>query len=181
MLTTKLKPKDEILALAGGVAAVIICRGCSEVCMPDAQAAVIMEDLSRIGSVLAVIDTDYICSPEHLMLQLGRYADKIDAAGAVLVFSCGVGVQTVAAALERKQVFSACDTFPLPGHQGVTPLEFDCNGCGNCHLNSTGGICPVTSCPKSLTNGQCGGSKGGKCEVDKDLDCSWDVITRQGG
>ena len=35
----------------------------------------------------------------------------------VLVFSCGVGVQTIAEYLDDKKVCAACDTYPLPGFQ----------------------------------------------------------------
>lgn len=40
---------------------------------------------------------------------------EIQEADAVLVLSCGVGVQTVAEYLEDKPVYAACDTYPLPG------------------------------------------------------------------
>ena len=40
----------------------------------------------------------------------------------------------------------------------------------------TGGICPITACSKSLINGQCGGAKNGKCEVDPNMDCGWERI-----
>jgi hypothetical protein len=43
-------------------------------------------------------------------------------------------------------------------------------------LAFTGGICPVTRCPKGLVNGPCGGISQGKCEVDRDLDCVWIMI-----
>jgi electron transport complex protein RnfC len=112
-------------------------------------------------------------------LQLQRHAAKAEEADTVLVFSCGVGVQTVSEAFPGKKVLAACDTYPLPGHQGVTPLEYDCDQCGECHLSDTGGICPITACSKSLVNGQCGGSKNGKCEVDKDMECGWERIYRR--
>lgn len=95
----------------------------------------------------------------------------IDEAGGVLVFSCGVGVQTVSELLNGKAVYAGCDTIRLPGFQGVTPLEYDCGQCGECYLNLTGGICPVTACSKSLVNGQCGGAQNGRCEVDPDMEC----------
>ena len=91
----------------------------------------------------------------------------------MLVFSCGVGVQTISAYLEDKPVYAACDTYPLPGFQGVTPLEYECDQCGECWLNLTGGICPITACSKSLVNGQCGGAKNGMCEVDNTMECGW--------
>jgi hypothetical protein len=105
--------------------------------------------------------------------------DAVDAAEVVLVFSCGVGVQTIAEYLGDKPVYAACDTYPLPGFQGVTPLEYDCKQCGECYLNITGGICPITACSKSLVNGQCGGSKNGKCEVDSCMECGWERIHRR--
>ena len=95
------------------------------------------------------------------------------------MLSCGVGVQTVAAAYEDKRVCAACDTIALPGFQGVTPLEHDCKQCGQCFLNLTGGICPLTACSKSLVNGQCGGAKDGKCEVDPNMECGWERIYRR--
>jgi hypothetical protein len=48
--------------------------------------------------------------------------------------------------------------------------------CGECILAITGGICPVTRCPKGLLNGPCGGIKNGKCEVNKETDCVWILI-----
>ena len=38
------------------------------------------------------------------------------------------------------------------------------------------GVCPITRCPKSMLNGPCGGSIDGKCEIDTEIDCIWDVI-----
>ena len=80
---------------------------------------------------------------------------------------------------EEKRVCAACDTYALPGFQGVTPLEYDCKQCGECYLNLTGGICPLTACSKGLVNGQCGGAKNGKCEVDCDMECGWERIQRR--
>jgi hypothetical protein len=51
-----------------------------------------------------------------------------------------------------------------------------CQECGECILNETGGICPVTKCAKGLLNGPCGGAENGKCEVDPQRDCAWILI-----
>ena len=107
---------------------------------------------------------------------LTRLRQELAAADAVLVFSCGVGVQTLSAELEEKPVYAGCDTYPLPGFQGVTPLEYACDQCGECWLNLTGGTCPITACSKSLVNGPCGGAKNGKCEVNPENDCAWVLI-----
>jgi hypothetical protein len=54
-----------------------------------------------------------------------------------------------------------------------------CSMCAECVLDETGGICPVTLCPKSLLNGPCGGMDKGKCEVDNERDCAWVLIYRE--
>ena len=175
MLITEMKSRETLDALVSGKVFVINCHGCKEIRFPEAEAAAYQKTLDVTG----VITTDYICNPENLKLRMEKFADQIAAADMVLVFSCGVGVQTVASLLDTKKVCAACDTYALPGYQGVTPLEHDCDQCGQCYLNLTGGICPLTACSKSLINGQCGGAKKGKCEVDPNMDCGWERIYRR--
>ena len=179
MLITQLKDREAIDALAAGKVFIVNCHGCKEVRFPEAEAAELQKELQADGKVGGILTTDYICNPENLELRLEKHLEAIEAADAVLVFSCGVGVQTLADRFPAKKVCAACDTFPLPGFQGVTPLEYDCDQCGECYLNLTGGICPITACSKSLVNGQCGGSKDGKCEVDSSLECGWERIYRR--
>ena len=176
MLITELKAKETILSLASGKVFIINCHGCREIRFPEKEADELQKELMEAGKVTGLITTDYICNPENLKLRLSKHAAAIEAADAVLVFSCGVGVQTVADLLDGKKVFAGCDTYALPGFQGVTPLEHDCRQCGECFLNLTGGICPITACSKSLVNGQCGGAKAGKCEVDPNMECGWERI-----
>ena len=176
MLITEMKATETILSELTGKAFVINCHGCREIRFPEAEAEAFQRDLIAGGVVTGVITTDYICNPENLDIRLAKYADEIAAADVLLVFSCGVGVQTVAEKFPGKKVVAACDTYALPGYQGVTPLEHDCKQCGECFLNLTGGICPLTACSKSLVNGQCGGAKAGKCEVDPNMECGWERI-----
>lgn len=93
----------------------------------------------------------------------------------VFVISCGVGIQTIAA-LTELPVYAGCDTIAVDGQHGMALTTTLCEACGQCYLNMTGGICPVVDCSKSLLNGQCGGAKNGKCEVDKEMDCGWQLI-----
>ena len=179
MLITELKAKETILSLAQGKVFVINCHGCKEIHFPEHEADALQAELVSAGNVTGVITTDYICNPENLQVRLSKHSAAIEAADTILVFSCGVGVQTVAAAYPGKRVCAACDTYALPGFQGITPLEHDCKQCGECYLNLTGGICPITACSKSLVNGQCGGAKNGKCEVDPEMDCGWERIYRK--
>ena len=176
MLITELKAKETIESLASGKVFIINCHGCREIRFPEKEADELQKELAEAGKVTGIITTDYICNPENMKLRLNKHAAAIEAADAVLVFSCGVGVQTVSDYLEGKRVYACCDTYALPGFQGVTPLEHDCKQCGQCYLNLTGGICPITACSKSLINGQCGGAKKGKCEVDPNMECGWERI-----
>jgi len=176
MLITELKNLDAVKALLTGKVFIINCHGCKEVWFPEHEAEEFQKDLPNVTGIFT---TDYICNPNHLKLRLERFAAQIEEAQTILVFSCGVGVQTVAEMFPAKRVCAACDTYALPGFQGVTPLEYDCKQCGECYLNLTGGICPITACSKSLVNGQCGGAKDGKCEVDPSMECGWERIQRR--
>ncbi len=179
MLITELKSREAIEALLTGKVFIINCHGCKEISFPEKEADELVKDLLAADRVTGVLTTDYICNPENLQERLERRRAMIDEADAVLVLSCGVGVQTVSEYLDGKNVYAGCDTIRLPGFQGVTPLEYDCGQCGECYLNLTGGICPITACSKSLVNGQCGGSKDGKCEVDPNMECGWERIYRR--
>ena len=177
MLMTKLKSREAIASLASGKVFIINCHGCKEVGFPEEEAKALQKELAQDGKVVGVLTTDYICNPDELALRLRGPMAQISEAAAVLVFSCGVGVPTLSEVLEDKPVYACCDTIELPGFQGVTPLEYDCGQCGECFLNLTGGICPITACSKSLVNGAGGGtSHNGKCEVCPDMDCGWERI-----
>jgi methylenetetrahydrofolate reductase (NADPH) len=52
---------------------------------------------------------------------------------------------------------------------------FSCRMCGNCILQETAMICPMT-CPKGLRNGLCGGATPEHCEVDPSRPCTWYLI-----
>ena len=175
MLITQLKDTEVIKSLAGGKVFLLCCHGCKEVSFPEHDGEGLEKELNLTGKKV----TDYICNPENLKVRLEGCADAIESADAILVASCGVGVQTVAEMFPNKRVYAICDTLSLPGFQGVTAQEVDCDRCGQCYLNITGGICPITACSKSLVNGQCGGAKNGKCEVDPTMDCGWERIYRR--
>ena len=176
MLITELKSKEVLLTQLKGKVFVLNCHGCREIRFPEHEADAFQAELTAAGVVTGIFTTEYICNDENLAVILKPHAAAIEAADTIAVFSCGVGVQTVAAMYPAKRVVACCDTYALPGYQGVTPLEVDCKQCGECFLNLTGGICPLTACSKSLVNGQCGGAKNGKCEVDPNMECGWERI-----
>ena len=177
MLITELKNIDVIKSQLQGKVFILVCHGCKEIKFPEAEADALIKELAEITT--GTLTTDYICNVENLKLRLQKYAAAIEEASTILVLSCGVGVQTVADQYPAKRVLPGCDTYRLPGFQGVTPLQHDCKQCGECFLNLTGGICPLTACSKSLVNGQCGGAKDGKCEVDPNMECGWERIQKR--
>lgn len=96
----------------------------------------------------------------------------------VFVISCGLGIQTVADMAEVP-VYAASNSLNYTGHHGMALTKKSCDACAQCYLNVTGGVCPIVDCSKSLVNGQCGGAKNGKCEVDPDKDCAWEKINKK--
>ena len=103
-------------------------------------------------------------------------AEQVKNYDAVLSLGCGVGVQALAERFANTSVLPALNTLfmGLPTEQGV--WEERCQGCGNCVLDKTGGICPVSRCAKQLSNGPCGGSQNGVCEVNPTVPCAWHTI-----
>ncbi|MGN0362869.1 MAG: electron transport complex subunit RsxC [Bilifractor sp.] len=93
----------------------------------------------------------------------------------IAVVACGLGIQTVAN-MGVRPVLAAADSLNYTGYHGMALTQKTCGACAQCYLNLTGGICPIVDCSKSLLNGQCGGAKNGKCEVDPKKDCAWEKI-----
>ena len=181
MLITKPKSPDALAPHLRGRIFLVSCQGCREVNVAENEQKTrqMIRMLEENGRIIGHLTADYICNPAYFKERFDKYAEEITEADTILVFACGVGVQTVADAFPGKRVCAGNDTYPLPGEQGLIPLEHDCDRCGQCYLNLTGGICPLTACSKGLINGQCGGAKNGKCEVDPDMECGWERITRR--
>ncbi|MCM8761855.1 MAG: methylenetetrahydrofolate reductase C-terminal domain-containing protein [Candidatus Omnitrophica bacterium] len=178
MLITKLKEREEILSVLNSKNVFIFkCFGCKEVYLPEGEIDLLLTELKCMERMARV---DYLCREEFTVKYLGKYADVLKKADKIVVFSCGVGVQVVAKCIPETPVIPGCDTHYINGFQGLTTQDVDCEMCGQCWLNLTGGICPITSCSKSLLNGPCGGAnKDGKCEVNKDMDCGWVLIYKR--
>jgi ferredoxin len=104
-------------------------------------------------------------------LEIRKHAEQVDAADALVVLSCGAGVQTVAESV-TKPVFPGLESAFLGNVQRSGVFEERCQMCGDCVLDKTAGICPVTTCPKGLLNGPCGGMWNGMCEVLIDHECA---------
>ncbi|MHB1662186.1 MAG: methylenetetrahydrofolate reductase C-terminal domain-containing protein, partial [bacterium] len=117
---------------------------------------------------------DAMCHLQKVRKAVRDNKEGLAKAGTVLVLSCGSGVQSAVGALpDTVRIVSGVDTMFLGNIENLSSLKEMCSLCGNCVLNETGGICPVTLCPKGLLNGPCGGMKNYKCEIDENLDCAW--------
>jgi ferredoxin len=95
---------------------------------------------------------------------------------AVLSLACGAGVQMVASRFNKTPILPGVNTSFIGILEKQGYFTEKCSGCGNCVLDIFGGICPISRCAKKLFNGPCGGSKDGKCEVNPETDCAWQLI-----
>jgi len=112
------------------------------------------------------------CDPEYL----DELRDRIDPYDAVVSLACGVGVQFMAEHYPGKPIYPGVNTCFMGATQARGLWTERCQGCGQCILARTGGICPIARCAKRLLNGPCGGSTAGKCEINKEIDCAWQLI-----
>ena len=180
MLFTQNKPTEEVLASLGEEKNIFLlaCNGCAEVCETGGEKALsaIKVELEKAGkNAASTVLVDFLCNKVLVATRLAREMDNIKQADSILVLSCGVGVQAVSKVV-NKVVHPAANTVSLGGLQGLWPSDERCQACGDCALDHTGGICPITFCAKSLLNGPCGGAQDGKCEVDSEKDCGWQLI-----
>ena len=102
--------------------------------------------------------------------------DEVEDADCILVMSCGAGTQSAVDLFKDKAVYPTNDSLFLGNMTRMQIFDERCSLCGECILDQTGGICPVTACPKGLLNGPCGGTNEGNCEVSPDIECAWTRI-----
>lgn len=177
MIVSKQKPMSALLEDLKGdeVLFVLGCGGCAQGSGTGgpAEVAAMVKALQEAGkSVVGDLVVDFLCNKALVGARLARKVGSLGRADAIVVLTCGIGVQAVARMVDRP-VRAALDTVYLGGFQGSWPSEERCLECGDCVLSYTGGICPVTACAKSLVNGICGGSKDGMCEVAPTKPCGW--------
>jgi hypothetical protein len=104
------------------------------------------------------------------------HKEQAENADSFIILACGQGIHTVMDATDGGAVHPGCDT--IFGGETVTEgfITEYCSLCGECIVENYGGLCPITLCAKSLVNGPCGGAINGKCEVDRNRDCGWQLI-----
>ena len=183
MILSKQKPWEEVLSYLDGENNVFIlgCNGCAQASGTGGPTQV-EEMKSKLGEINKKVTgsaiIDFLCQKALVKSRLRTKVEQIGAADSILVMTCGVGVQAVAAAV-NKVCHPACDTVSLGGSRGEWKGSERCMECGECLLEYTGGICPLTACTKGLINGQCGGASKGKCELNPEKDCGWELIYKR--
>jgi len=178
---TAQKPFEEITGYLEKCRSVYIigCGTCATLCHTGGKSEVIemkgkLETGGKQVSGWMVMPT---ACDELTRDALRENAADIKKADCILAMTCATGVQTIGFHLqEPKPVYPALNTLFLGTED--TPGHFidACMQCGSCVLGRTAAICPVVRCAKSLFNGPCGGSAGGKCEISPDVPCAWQMI-----
>jgi hypothetical protein len=107
---------------------------------------------------------------------LDMLVDKVNEADAILSLGCGIGVQVIAERFPDIPVLPGVNTSFMGMTKESGVWDERCAACGDCRLAETAGICPITRCTKGILNGPCAGTKNGKCEANKDMDCAWILI-----
>ncbi|MTI69413.1 MAG: 5,10-methylenetetrahydrofolate reductase [Firmicutes bacterium] len=177
MIISEKKPVEEVVGFLKDSKKIIItgCSLCATTCKTGGEDEIIeMKKLleNEGKEVLATKVLDPSCNYLKTRKDLKKLKKEIKEADAILSLACGDGVQTVAK-VAKVPVFPGTNTMFIGEIERVGKYEEACKACGECQLGWSGGICPITKCPKGLINGPCGGAKDKKCEVDSDNDCAW--------
>lgn len=182
MIITRTKAKDELLRILSSKKSLFIigCGDCATTCKTGGEEQVLaMADFLKASGkdVTGWIVPQTACVSAQAKMAFTKAKEALKKSDAILVLACGSGVQCVKNNLRVKiDVFAGCDSlFAAVVNPDGTFREV-CQACGECLLDITAGICPVTRCSKSLRNGPCGGQSRGKCEVDRNRDCAWVLI-----
>ena len=163
MIVAKQKPIEEILEGVRGARRILVagCNECVTVCEAGGKKEVaVLASLLRMSFMnqglevkIDEITLERQCDREYVE-ELRKLIDQYDV---VLSLACGVGVQFLAETYLRTPVIPGLDTcfMGVTEQRGVWTER--CQGCGQCILARTAGICPVSRCAKRL-------------------DCAWQLI-----
>lgn len=182
MIVAEKKPVEEIIEVLKDHEKILIlgCNECVTVCEAGGkkEVAVLASALrmhARNNNKKVQIDEMTLerqCDHEYLE----ELRDVIDQYDAVVSLACGVGVQFTAEKYHSTPVYPGVNTKFMGATEERGVWTERCQACGQCLLAITGGICPVSRCAKRLLNGPCGGSTHGKCEINPEIECAWQLI-----
>ncbi|MBW2612557.1 MAG: methylenetetrahydrofolate reductase C-terminal domain-containing protein [Deltaproteobacteria bacterium] len=182
MIVADKKPIEEIIEELGTHEKILIlgCNECVTVCEAGGK-----KEVGILASALRMYflnqKRDVKIDEETLQRQcdheyLEEIRDRVDRYDAIVSLACGVGVQFAAEKYFSTPVYPGVNTCFMGATEERGLWTERCQGCGQCILARTGGICPVSRCAKRVLNGPCGGSTDGKCEINKEIICAWQLI-----
>lgn len=182
MITAEQKPMDEIREMVAPYKKILAvgCASCVAECAAGGEketgalASALRMACKMAGDEKIIHEKtlDRQCVKDFVV-QLDDIVRDYDA---ILSLGCGAGVQAVAEMYNEVPVIPALNTEFLGETKEQGLWIENCLGCGDCMLYFFGGVCPLARCSKHLLNGPCGGSQGGKCEVDPGVPCAWQAI-----
>lgn len=186
MIFAEWKPLDELIDKLKSHKRVLLvgCATCVAECAAGGEkevetlAPLLRMALTKQGhSIEIVTDTlEKQCEWEFVE-QLAQKAEEVDA---IMSIACGIGIQALAERYDPLPVYPGVNTSALTIREEAGLWASRCAACGDCVLGETFGFCPVARCAKSLLNGPCGGTrKDGKCEIDENIDCVWNLIVER--
>jgi len=184
MIITKKRTPEQILnSLKKSKRVFLIgCAQCATVCKTGGEDQVnemesFLKDAGLEVTGKAILDPAcHLVKVKQIFYKNKKVFEQTDA---VLVLACGDGTQVIKDGTKVKSVVPALETLFLGEVERGGHFTQKCILCGECIIDKTATICPLTVCTKGLLNGPCGGSKNGKCEVDKERDCGWIRIYKQ--
>jgi ferredoxin len=182
MIVAERKPIEEIMEFIRGCNKILLlgCNECVTVCYAGGKkeveilASALSMAFKKEGKEIEIkeVTLERQCDHEYLE-EIRGIIDEYDA---VVSLACGVGVQFLAEKYLRIPVYPGVNTLFMGVTEDRGVWSERCQGCGQCILGQTAGICPISRCAKRLLNGPCGGSTKGKCEINPELDCAWQLI-----
>jgi ferredoxin len=185
MIVADKKPMEEIIEDIKNHEKVLVlgCNECVTVCEAGGKKEVgILASALRMyflnqGKEMKIDEETLERQCDHEYLEEIR--NVIDQYDAVVSIACGVGVQFMAEKYHSTPVYPGVNTCFMGATEERGLWTERCQGCGQCILSRTGGICPVARCAKRVMNGPCGGSSKGMCEINKELVCAWQLIVER--
>ncbi|MEN8244292.1 MAG: methylenetetrahydrofolate reductase C-terminal domain-containing protein [Thermodesulfobacteriota bacterium] len=185
MIVADKKPIEEIIEELGAHEKILIlgCNECVTVCEAGGK-----KEVGILASALRMYflnqERDVKVDEETLQRQcdheyLEEIRDRVDQYDAIVSIACGVGVQFTAEKYFSTPVYPGVNTCFMGATEDRGLWTERCQGCGQCILARTGGICPISRCAKRVMNGPCGGSTDGKCEINKEVICAWQLIVER--
>ncbi|MBI5145015.1 MAG: methylenetetrahydrofolate reductase C-terminal domain-containing protein [Candidatus Omnitrophica bacterium] len=185
MIITEQKPIQEILQALKDYKKLFLvgCGECATTCKAGGKDELLklQQELEKQGKViLGSCIPDAPCLASQIKTELAKNMKLLRETEAILVLACGLGTQSVKDNDRLGLVIlPGCNTLFGAVMDAQGNFYEKCSMCGECVLDITGGICPITLCAKGLLNGPCGGVDKGKCEVDKERDCAWVLIYKE--